>query len=86
MYGREGRHCGLLDKKKCGLNRIYWYLIGFIGIKSDFWDFFGFIWVVLGFNRIFFLLYGKIVLLSKNKSGLIRFIWITFVFDIIVYG
>jgi hypothetical protein len=53
--------------KKFGLNRIYWYLIGFIGIKSDVWVVFGLFWIFLGFNRIFFLLNGKIVLLSKKN-------------------
>jgi hypothetical protein len=49
-----------------------------------FWYFFGLFWIFLGYFGFFcdligfFFKYGKIVLLSKKKSGLIRFIWITF--------
>jgi hypothetical protein len=56
-------NCGLLDKKKFGLNRIYWYLIGFIGIKSDFW-------VILDFYGIFF--YYMVKLSGFILSGKVR--------------
>jgi hypothetical protein len=40
---------------------LFWYFFGL------FWYFFGLFWDFLVLNRIFFLVYGKIVLLSKKN-------------------